>query len=288
MIAVRPDLQGGGRGAALRRYAEDDLRQRNQRLLIVRTSGTSQYAATRAFYRGLDDEEQSRVPDSRHRCRHEHAAARRQRDAGLDGGPGRTVGGDSAIQRDWPNPGSQLFGQVTSRTHRAGRYASHRLDVSTRLTERGATTGGKRAGRRVRRSTAPCRMTASCTSLGSTRWPGSTSARSLRSAAGRVASSCTASRPRPRPRRCAPHWHYPRLRPPDDPRLARQGRTDHRVLGHLPRRRSRRRLLKHGADPATQLTGVAGVPTTGVTAVVLNVTACSRRRAGASPPTRTA
>ena len=52
----------------------------------------------------------------------------------FDGGPGRTVGGDSAIQRDWPNPGSQLFGQVTSRTHRAGRYASHRLDVSTRLT----------------------------------------------------------------------------------------------------------------------------------------------------------
>ena len=52
MIAVRPDLQGGGRGAALMRYAEDDLRQRNQRLLIVCTSGTSQYAATRAFYRG--------------------------------------------------------------------------------------------------------------------------------------------------------------------------------------------------------------------------------------------
>ena len=52
MIAVRPDVQGGGRGAALMRYAEDDLRQRNQRLRIVRTSGTSQYAATRAFYRG--------------------------------------------------------------------------------------------------------------------------------------------------------------------------------------------------------------------------------------------
>ena len=61
VIALRPDLHGGGRGAALMRYVEDDLRQRNQRLLIVRTSGTSQYAATGAFYRGLV-REQSRVP----------------------------------------------------------------------------------------------------------------------------------------------------------------------------------------------------------------------------------
>ena len=63
MIAVRPDLQGGGRGAALMRYAEDDLRQRDQRLLVVRTSGTAQYDATRAFYRGLGYTEASRVPD---------------------------------------------------------------------------------------------------------------------------------------------------------------------------------------------------------------------------------
>lgn len=63
MIAVRPDLQGGGRGAALMRHAEDDLRQRGQRLLIVRTSGTTRYDATRAFYRGLGYTEASRVPD---------------------------------------------------------------------------------------------------------------------------------------------------------------------------------------------------------------------------------
>lgn len=63
MIAVRPDLQGGGRGAALMRHAEDDLRQRGQRLLIVRTSGTEQYDKTHAFYRGLAYSEQSRVPD---------------------------------------------------------------------------------------------------------------------------------------------------------------------------------------------------------------------------------
>lgn len=48
MIAVRPDLQGGGRGAALVRHAEDDLRERDQRLLIVRTSGTAQDDGMRA------------------------------------------------------------------------------------------------------------------------------------------------------------------------------------------------------------------------------------------------
>jgi ribosomal protein S18 acetylase RimI-like enzyme len=63
MIAVRPDLQGGGRGAALMRYAEDDLRERGQRLLIVRTSGTSRYDRTRAFYRRLAYSEHLRVPD---------------------------------------------------------------------------------------------------------------------------------------------------------------------------------------------------------------------------------
>lgn len=63
MIAVRPDLQAAGRGAALMRHAEDDLRERGQRLLIVRTSGTSQYDKTREFYRGLGYSEQSRVPD---------------------------------------------------------------------------------------------------------------------------------------------------------------------------------------------------------------------------------
>ena len=63
MIAVRPDLQGSGRGAALMRHAEQDLRARGQRLLVVRTSGTPQYEATRAFYRGLSYVEHARVPD---------------------------------------------------------------------------------------------------------------------------------------------------------------------------------------------------------------------------------
>ncbi len=63
MIAVRPDRQGQGRGAALMRHAERDLRDHGQRLLVVRTSGTSRYDWTRAFYRGLGYVEHVRVPD---------------------------------------------------------------------------------------------------------------------------------------------------------------------------------------------------------------------------------
>ena len=40
------------------------------------------------------------------------------------GESGRTPGGDSAIQRDWPNPTGQLFGQVTSQTRRSRLYDS--------------------------------------------------------------------------------------------------------------------------------------------------------------------
>jgi len=63
MIAVRPDLQGGGRGAALMHHAEEDLRRRGQRLMVVRTSGTPRYDLTRSFYRGLGYSEHTRVPD---------------------------------------------------------------------------------------------------------------------------------------------------------------------------------------------------------------------------------
>lgn len=63
LIAVRPDLQGSGRGAALMHHAEEDLRERGQRLLIVRTSGALQYDRTRAFYRRLSYAEQAHVPD---------------------------------------------------------------------------------------------------------------------------------------------------------------------------------------------------------------------------------
>jgi ribosomal protein S18 acetylase RimI-like enzyme len=45
------------------RHAEDDLRRRGQRLLLVRTSGTEQYDRTRAFYRRQGYAEHLRVPD---------------------------------------------------------------------------------------------------------------------------------------------------------------------------------------------------------------------------------
>lgn len=63
MIAVRPDLQGRGLGSALLGHAEQDLRRRGQRLMVVRTSGSEQYDGTRRFYRRLGYTEHTRVPD---------------------------------------------------------------------------------------------------------------------------------------------------------------------------------------------------------------------------------
>ncbi|HYO36945.1 MAG TPA: GNAT family N-acetyltransferase [Geodermatophilus sp.] len=65
MIAVRPDLQGGGRGARLVRHAEEDLRRRGQGLLVVRTSGTPRYDRTRAFHRSPGHAEHTPVADYR-------------------------------------------------------------------------------------------------------------------------------------------------------------------------------------------------------------------------------
>ena len=50
MIGVRSDRQGIGRGAALLRHVEDDLRGSGQRLLLVETSGVPSFDKTRAFY----------------------------------------------------------------------------------------------------------------------------------------------------------------------------------------------------------------------------------------------
>jgi len=50
MIAVHPEQQGKGRGAALLRHVEQALAQRGDRLLLVQTSAEDAYAQTRAFY----------------------------------------------------------------------------------------------------------------------------------------------------------------------------------------------------------------------------------------------
>ena len=49
-LAVRPDVQGRQLGAVLVKSAEQHLRDRAQRILIVDTSGTDDFALVRKFY----------------------------------------------------------------------------------------------------------------------------------------------------------------------------------------------------------------------------------------------
>lgn len=63
MIAVRRAHQGSGLGGRLMHHVEDDLRRRGERLLLVETSGTPAFDATRNFYRGLGYREEARVRD---------------------------------------------------------------------------------------------------------------------------------------------------------------------------------------------------------------------------------
>jgi ribosomal protein S18 acetylase RimI-like enzyme len=63
MIAVHADRQGRGRGSALLRGVEEELRARDQRLLLVETSGTPGFARTRAFYRRCGYQQEAQVRD---------------------------------------------------------------------------------------------------------------------------------------------------------------------------------------------------------------------------------
>lgn len=63
MIAVRRDRQGQGHGGMLLRHVEDVLRDQQQRLLLVETSGVPGFAATRQFYRQAGYAEEARVRD---------------------------------------------------------------------------------------------------------------------------------------------------------------------------------------------------------------------------------
>lgn len=63
MIAVAPELQGRGLGGALLGRVEADLQDRDQRLLVVDTSGAPLYDRTRAFYRKCGYTAVARVPD---------------------------------------------------------------------------------------------------------------------------------------------------------------------------------------------------------------------------------
>ncbi|SLN20642.1 GNAT family N-acetyltransferase [Pseudooctadecabacter jejudonensis] len=62
-LAVRPDMQGKRLGAALVKTAEQHLKNKGQRILIVDTSGTDDFALTRQFYAQNGYEEEARIRD---------------------------------------------------------------------------------------------------------------------------------------------------------------------------------------------------------------------------------
>lgn len=63
MIAVPRDAHGNGHGTALMRHVEAELAAEGERLLVVETSATDQFVATRGFYRRLGYAEVARVAD---------------------------------------------------------------------------------------------------------------------------------------------------------------------------------------------------------------------------------
>jgi len=62
-IAVDPASQKGGRGRALLTHAEDDVRRRGGRLLLIETSSQESYNATKLFYERSGYPLVARIPD---------------------------------------------------------------------------------------------------------------------------------------------------------------------------------------------------------------------------------
>jgi ribosomal protein S18 acetylase RimI-like enzyme len=62
-IAVHPDAQGAGVGAALMTDVERELQRRGARLLVVETSSRNDYAPTRRFYGKRQYTEAARLRD---------------------------------------------------------------------------------------------------------------------------------------------------------------------------------------------------------------------------------
>lgn len=63
LLAVDPARQGGGRGAALVRAVEADVRARGARILLIETSGLERFARTRQFYLNCGYHEEARIRD---------------------------------------------------------------------------------------------------------------------------------------------------------------------------------------------------------------------------------
>lgn len=63
LIAVHPNYQRQGRGAALLAQVEQILTKRGERLLLVETSGTEDFEYVRSFYRQSGYDEEARIRD---------------------------------------------------------------------------------------------------------------------------------------------------------------------------------------------------------------------------------
>lgn len=61
LIAVHPDRQRQGRGAALLARVEQMLAQRGERVLLVETSGLESFEYVRSFYRKSGYDEEARI-----------------------------------------------------------------------------------------------------------------------------------------------------------------------------------------------------------------------------------
>ena len=62
-LGVVPGHQGRGLGRAVVAAVEEDLASAGQRILIVDTSGTADFAGARAFYAALGYDEEARIRD---------------------------------------------------------------------------------------------------------------------------------------------------------------------------------------------------------------------------------
>ncbi len=63
LIAIHPERQGRGMGAALVRHIEELLARRGARILLVETSGLPPFEAARRFYRKCGYGEEARIRD---------------------------------------------------------------------------------------------------------------------------------------------------------------------------------------------------------------------------------
>ncbi len=62
-IAVKPSLHGGGIGKSLIKFAEQKIKEKGGKLILVETSSQEKYQKTRLFYKSCGYEEVARIKD---------------------------------------------------------------------------------------------------------------------------------------------------------------------------------------------------------------------------------